>query len=164
MAQKILFIIALGLFMSGCGSSQSISKVETPQAKPTIKAENAKFYIETDEKNLGKQLNPRVLKMKMEQLMADNGLSVVYRIENANYIIRVFTNTAKQKKENNMCYSILTGEIKIYDTLDRLVLVHKIKDISGKNLNYTKAGFDAYNNLAEYMNTVFIPSLKNALK
>ena len=121
MAQKILFIIVLVLFMSRCDSNRRISKIEIPQAKPTVKAENAKFYIETDEKNLGKQLNPKVLKMKMEQLMADNGLSVVYRVENANYIIKVFTNTSKQKKENNMCFSLLTGEIKIYDTLHRLV-------------------------------------------
>ena len=164
MMQKIFLIILVSLLFEGCNITKNATADEVPQAKPGIKAENAKFYIETYEKNLGKEINPKVLRIKMEQLMPDNNLSVVYRIENANYIIKVFTNTFKQKKENHMCYSVLTGEIKIYDSLGRLVLIHKIKGISGKNLNYIKAGFDAYNNLADYMNSVFIPSLKDALK
>ncbi len=122
-----------------------------------------RFFIETHEKNLGKDLNPKVLKKKMEQLFVDNNYLVVFKKENADYIIEVFTNTKKFKKDRRIRYSILFGKIRVLNSYEQAIIEKSIEGINGSQLNYFDAGLDAYNNLSIYMNREFLPKLKEAL-
>lgn len=150
-----------------CASDPFLRKMlrnmDVPKGSTFIKVENPTFFVETNELNFSKELNPKVLKKKMEQLLTNNDYPVVYKKENANYIIEVNTNTAKQKKEGRMFYATLSGEIKVFNADLQLLFLRPIDDVEGVQLNYNEAGFDAYNNLSNYLTRNFLPKLKEAL-
>lgn len=138
-------------------------KMDMPKGQILIRVNNPVFYIETTEKNFGKEMNPKVLKRKMEQLLANNDFPVVFVKEKADFTIEVNTNTAKSKKEGRMHYATLSGEVKVIDSSGKLILMRPIEKVTGVQLNYNDAGFDAYNNLSGYLNRTFLPKLKDAL-
>ena len=140
-----------------------LRKMDMPKGQILIRVNNPVFYIKTTEKNFGKEMNPKILKRKMEQLLANNNYPVVFNQEKADFIIELNTDTKKSKKEGRMRYSTLSGEIKVIDSKNQLVLMRPIEKVSGVQLNYVDAGFDAYNNLSDYLNRIFLPKLKEAL-
>lgn len=140
-----------------------LRKMDMPSGQILIRLKNPIFYIETTERNFGKDMNPKVLKRKMEQLLTNNSFPVVFNREKADFIIEVNTNTSKSKKEGRMHYAILTGEVKVIDANGQLILMKPIENVKGVQLNYNDAGFDAYNNLTNYLNRTFLPKLKETL-
>lgn len=141
-----------------------VRKTDMPAGTTLIELENPSFYVSSKEFNLGKDLNPKIIKKKMEQLLSNNNYPVVYEKQNADFIIDILTDTEKQQKQGRMCTSVLKGEIKVFNASDELVLTRDIRDIKGVQLNYVDAGMDAYNNLSQYLNRNFLPKLKEALQ
>jgi len=140
-----------------------LRNMDVPKGRILIRLKNPTFFIKTDEKNFGKELNPKVLKKKMEQLLANNSYPVVYREENADYIIEANTDTKKLKKEGRQHYAALFGEIKVLNTDAQLLFVRPINEVKGVQLNIKDAGLDAYNNMSNYLNRYFLPKLKEAI-
>jgi len=141
-----------------------LRKMKLPESKVLIKVENPRFFIETNEKNMGAEINPKVLRKKMEQLLANNEYPVVYKKENADYILELTTDTQKANKQGRMHYAQLKGEIEIFNTDMQLIYVRPIEEVSGVQLNYNDAGLDAYSNLADYLNRNFLQKLKEVLE
>lgn len=154
---QLLLLLVIMLILLSLNIHAKTGRLLVTQSVP-------RFFIETHEKNLGKNLNPLVLKRKMVQLFLDNGYTVVYKKANANYIIEVYTNTKKLKKDGRKRYSVLFGKIRVLNSYEQLIFEKPIEGITGSQLNYIDAGLDAYNNLSIYMNRNFLPNLKDEIK
>jgi hypothetical protein len=63
-----------------------------------------------------------------------------------------------------MYYTDLSGVIKILDKQQQLRYVKNIDPITGVQLNYSEAGINAYQKLADYLERSFMQNLNIAIK
>ncbi len=140
-----------------------IRKMDMPSARILIRLKDPKFFVESSELNFNVAMNPKILKGKMEQLLANNGFPVVYSKPDADFTINISSNTNQQKVEGKMFYAILNAEIKVLNTNGELVFSRPVVNITGVQLNLNDAGLDAYNNLSDYLTKNFMPKLKDVL-
>lgn len=143
---------------------QMINKIEPPEAKTKIIVESASLYIESIEKNLGADLSVKPVENKVKQLLARSKYQLVENKEAADFYLEFDLNTSKLKQEGKMHYALLNGSIKLYNNENHVVFLKPVENIQGVQLNYDKAGLDAYEKFANTLETTFINRLKQSIK
>lgn len=139
-------------------------RMKMPEGIVRIQIKNPTFFVSTIEKNLDNLLPDVPISLKIKQLLANNGFPVVADVKDADYRIELEYNTNPEKIEGQMYYVVLSGNIKVMNDQNQLILLKPIEGIKGVRLNNKDAGFAAIDNLADYMNRNLLIKLKQVIK
>lgn len=127
-----------------------ITKTTAPKGKIKVVLSKAKFFIHSEEKNLNKALPSKPIEQKLKKLFLDNGYQLSNAQNEADYTIRVKTNTYRDKNQGKMYYAYLKGEIVLVDKKAE-IMKFSIDQEKGVQLNYEKAGLKAYEELNDML-------------
>lgn len=141
-----------------------IRKMDEASGFITIRIENPVFYVITSETNLNRNLQPKIIENRLKQLLATNDYPVTENKSGADFILEISSLTKTNRNEGKMFYTELSGTIKIFDKQQQLRYVKNLDPISGVQLNYTDAGVNAYQKLADYLDRNFMQHLNQAIK
>ncbi len=122
------------------------------------------FYVVTSELNLNSTLQPKLIENRVKQMLANSGYPVTENRSAADFILEINSSTKINKNDGRMHYTDLSGIIKILDKQQQVRYVKNIDPITGVQLNYTEAGVNAYQKLADYLERSFMQNLNNAIK
>lgn len=141
-----------------------IRKMDEASGSITIRIENPVFYVVTSEINLNSALQPKIIENRVKQLLANSGYPVTENKSAADFILEISSSTKTSKSDGRMYYTDLSGTVKIFDKQQQLRYVKNLDPITGVQLNYSDAGVNAYQKLAEYLERSFMQNLDNAIK
>ena len=105
-------------------------------AKPSI-------FIESTELNLSQTSTNLVLAPMFEHLFLNAGYFISTNRETADYLLKINTNTTAKTQSNGLYSTALNGQIQLYYK-DHVVYDRFLNNISGTQLDYLKAGLNAY--------------------
>lgn len=136
-----------------------INKTNAPKGKIKVVLSKAKFFINSEEKNLNKILSSKPIEQKLRNLFSDNGYQLSNAQNEADYTLKINTNTYRDRNEGKMYYAYLKGEIVVKDK-KKEIMKFSIDQQKGVQLNYEKAGLNAYEELNYRLQKFFDKLLK----
>jgi hypothetical protein len=141
-----------------------LRKIDPPKGQIALRIFNPSFFVITNEKNLDKNLEPKIMDAKLKNMLAQQGFPVVLKMELADYRLELQANTSELKKEGRIHYAGLQGEVKVFNAQEQLVFIKSFENIRGTQLGYPEAGLDAYQNLSDYLSKNLTPKLKELVQ
>lgn len=141
-----------------------LKKVREPKGEISIMVLNPTFFVQVNEQNLDKELTPKIIEPKLEQLLSANKIPVSADKSQADYIMQVEINTQPDGVNGKFHYAKVEGAIKVYSHQEQLVLLQPIENIQGVQLNFEQAGIDGYQKLANYLERNLIHKLNEVVK
>jgi hypothetical protein len=151
---EIRATLNLEMIVTGATQDKVLTDMLTrPQTQLTvipIQVIAPSFYIESVEKSFGAENNARTLARTVEEILLKNDLKIAPTASNADFIIRIETDTEKGGTSYNFYSVFLNGSIQVFEG-DGLVYSYAINRVKGVQNNYQRASVDAYNEAAEYL-------------
>lgn len=121
-------------------------------------------YIESKESNLDQPLSTARMSGFIQQELARSGIRFTEDISAADYILSVVSGTKALGEFNGMYSAGLSAEIRLNDVKNRQSLsTQLIQEIRGVQLNYTRAGEDAYFKAESELRRRVVPALNKVL-
>lgn len=133
-----------------------------PQSQIILNVSAPKVYIETATKTFGKNTGDDV-KNAIKQALVNREFSVVTSSRNADFTLTVTSDVKEGGTQFDMYQAHLSGMFTITDQSGTVYYTEEISNITGVQLNYTRAGEKAYSLLAEQVQEVYIPRFKRFL-
>jgi hypothetical protein len=144
---------------------QLLMNLDVPSATIAVEVQPIKILMKSDEKNLGQDLQMKIVEPALKKRLGDLGCSFVKNENDADYIIEMVSST---KDLGVMWGSMLQSGIEMQIVVeDRAKNAEIYKDglqgIKGYQTSKEKAGIEAYNNLMLDFNKKIFPYLRAAL-
>ena len=127
--------------------SKLVAKISTPQGKVDINVETPNVYIESVEKNMGKVIDNTLISI-LENTIIKKNLSIVENKSNADFIIKINTDTKKGEYfKSTGLYSVnFIGNFKVFNNKGKNVYTYRLTKIKGVGNSYEDAGEKCYKN------------------
>lgn len=123
-------------------------------SKPSIR-------FEIKESNAGVEISDGMVRKTFLNLSKSSG----YVSENnrEDFVCFVETDTKQQSYNNGIYTSLLTGTIVVTDINNKIKYITEITPVKGMQLNYEKAGIEAYNTLIQQINNRYFREIEEAI-
>jgi len=142
-----------------------IETFDVPEARVQFLVEPIKVFLESQEYNLDKPLDFKIIEPVLKKRLMESGCNFVKTSADAQYILQIKSNT---KDEGNIWGKMLQSSIEtsillIDNKINAEIFKESVKDIKGFQLNSEKAGLDAYNNVVTEINKNVFPRLQKVI-
>jgi len=122
------------------------------------------LYLNSDEKNLDSKLSSPRLSRFIQQELIRSGIRFTEDLSRADFVLSVTSNTKALGEFNGMYSTGLTAEIRLDDPVTHQALTAQIiPEVRGVQLNYARAGEDAYFKAESEVRRRIIPALNKVL-
>lgn len=128
----------------------------------TVLVMKPSILIEATEQNLSKTVSHLMLAPMFEHLFLNAGYSVVTNREEADYILKITTNTTARSQAKGLYSTALNGHIQLYRK-DRVIYDRFLNNIAGTQLDYIKAGLSAYEEGARQIEIRYFREFEEAI-
>lgn len=122
-----------------------------------IKTEKPTIFINSEERNQGKNISIKTLEPSVKQVLAQKGYNFVDQAKNADLIINIKANTTSASKYQGIYFSYLDANISIIETSsgEEIYKTH-LDQIKGGGNDFEKAGKKAYITAAKQIKETFL--------
>lgn len=127
-----------------------IAALPNNELRVPIRMELPMLYISSSEKNLGQMLNGGELATILKGELTKSGFSFTNNSAQADLLINLQANTTQGGQSNDFYVSYLNLTLTVKDKRSGLVVFEDgLQSMKGVQLNYTKAGLNAYKKAGE---------------
>ncbi len=124
-----------------------LQNLNTPKTKILLQVSGLTAYIESSEKNLGKDLKVKYIEPRLKQALSDNGFTFTDDVSGADILITIKAQTRKGAQLYNLFSSFGEMTISVTDLSSGAEIYKKaFTNLKGIQLDYTKAGLKALEN------------------
>ncbi|MCF8304656.1 MAG: LPP20 family lipoprotein [Bacteroidales bacterium] len=121
-----------------------VRQLNVPSAKMNISIEEPVFYVESSEENINQPLQEGVLKNSLLDHLRSRGFKTTGAKQSADFIVTINAHTTKGGEMSNRYSALLDFTLSVRDKEGNPVYSGNSRGIEGMNLDYKKAGLDAY--------------------
>lgn len=141
-----------------------IGSLTLPEAHVPIDRTMPKVYFKHSERNLGLDMGNAPLTMALKEELTTRGFRAVDKPSEADLVVDVSADTREAGQSNGFCTALLHHGVKVTDRRTGET-VHEAgkQGVKGIQLDFTKAGADAYKKAALEVRTELVPALLNTL-
>jgi hypothetical protein len=137
---------------------------KTPSAKIVLQLENPKFFVKSNEKNMGESIKGGYLSNTVSKIASTNNFKVVASEKEADYIIDVMVNSTSVGKSFDMETATLNGVVSVFNNKTKAeVYSRNISNQRGVHLKVNEAGLNAYERAAQQLEKSFMEDFLEAL-
>ena len=129
--------------------SKIISRISGPEARIQINILSPSIYIKSIEKQFGELVEVSSLENAFKKEFLQAGFTIALNPEDANYFLEINSNTSKVSNNSGFYSASLNAELKLFNSDLNLIYTDQITQIKGVQLDFDKAGNDAYKNTVE---------------
>lgn len=142
-----------------------LMNMQPPPASIKVAAEQLKIFVQDEELNISKQMDQKYFGPIVTKTISDNGCVLVANKKDADYIIKINSNTQPQGVMwGNMLGVSIAVTFSIIDAKTNIEIYKAgIQNIKGFQTTNENAGLDAYRKSLNDVNNKLIPLLINGL-
>lgn len=140
-----------------------IGKLNSPEARVSVKIEKPKVYIHSIEKNLGAEQNIKPIATSFKSQFSQEGFIIANSANEADFIVEIEAHTDKGTANGNFHTAFLNATIKVTDGKGNNIYSSQINNLKGVQLNFNKAGTDAYKKAVKKVEEEFFTKLKTSI-
>lgn len=141
-----------------------IERFSTPKATVTIHIEKPVVYIESQEFNMGKALDSKIIEQYVKNELSKKGVEFSRTPEGADVVLSIKANTEPLSRSGAIYISKLSiRAVAIDPTTRREILSTALDNIKGFQTDYEKAGLDAYKKAQQEVSLQLVRKLTDAL-
>ena len=141
-----------------------IASLTLPEMRVPIDRIMPKFYLLAAETNLGTPVEAQPLALAMKEVLSANGFREVARQADADLLIDLTAGTREMGESNGFFTAAMDVTLKVRDRRsNEVVYTGGKQSVKGIQLNYSKAGLDAYKKGAADLRNELAPALVNAI-
>ena len=118
------------------------------------------MFIKSSELNFDDTLSSNVLANTFKKEFLESSFSVTNNMDNADYLLDLSSNTEKISSSGGFYSASLNANIKFYDNQLNLLYTYQINNLKGVQLDYSKAGKDAYQKASEQIEKLIFRQLR----
>jgi len=126
-----------------------VAKTSGPSSRMEININSPSVYIKTTETSFGKEQKQQILAGTFSKEFLDAGFIVVNKLEDANYLLQISSETEKISSNSGFYSASLKADINFFDNNLKLLYTNQIVNMRGVQLDYDKASEDAYKKASE---------------
>ncbi|MBU2652217.1 MAG: LPP20 family lipoprotein [Bacteroidetes bacterium] len=115
-----------------------------PSCSMEIRITQPSFFVESDEKNLGRKSADQILKKAFISELYSRNLSVSSTESTADFVVRIEADTRQGEASGNKSVSILKYTLVTSDKEEKALYSYSSRDISGEGQDYLTAERNAY--------------------
>ena len=140
--------------------SKLVAKISGADARVNLTVKKPLIYIKSSELNFDDTLTSNVLANTFKQEFLESAFSVTGILDNADYLLDLSSNTEKISSSGGFYSASLNANIKFYDNQLNLMYTYQINNLKGVQLDYSKAGKDAYQKASEQIEKLIFRQLR----
>lgn len=137
-----------------------IAKISGSDARINLTIKKPLVYIKSLELNFNDTLSSKVLATTFKKEFLESSFQVTSNLENADYLLDLSSNTDKISSSGGFFSASLNANIKFYDNRLNLLYTYQINNLKGVQLDYDKAGKDAYQKASEQIEKLIFRQLR----
>ena len=131
-------------------------QMKLSEERVDVRVRKPNFLLISEELNLGEQMNIRKLAPAVRSYLMQNGFELSSDSTQYDYRIEIQSETKEGGSSYNFYSSFLNGQVRIFRD-GKEVFTHSFSDIKGVQLDYMRAGLDAYDQAAEELKVLVLP-------
>ncbi|NIK73981.1 hypothetical protein FHS56_001494 [Thermonema lapsum] len=141
-----------------------IERFSTPKATVTIHIEKPVVYVESQEFNLDKPLENKIIEQYVKSELSKKGVEFSSTAQNADVVLSIKANTEALSRNGAIHISKLSIQAVAIDPITRReILTTTLDNIKGFQTDYEKAGLDAYKKAQQEVSLQLVRKLTEAL-
>lgn len=140
--------------------SKLVAKVSGADARINMTVKRPQVFIKSAELNFNDTLSSNILAGTFKKEFLESSFQVTSSFENADYLLDISSNTAKISNSGGFYSASLDATIKFYDKTLNLLFTHQINNLKGVQLDYEKAGRDAYQKASEQIEKLIFRQMR----
>lgn len=140
-----------------------IGKLNSPEARVTLKIEKPKVYISSVELNLGNEQSIKPLATSFKAKFSEEGFIIANSAQGADFVVEIQAETSKGTANGNFHTAFLSATIKVTDSEGSTIYSDQINNLKGVQLDFDKAGGDAYKKAAKQVEEEFFIKLRSSI-
>jgi hypothetical protein len=140
--------------------SKLVAKISGADARVNLTVKKPLIYIKSSELNFDDTLSSNVLANTFKKEFLESSFSVTNNMDNADYLLDLSANTNKISSSGGFYSASLNANIKFYDNQLNLLYTYQINNLKGVQLDYSKAGKDAYQKASEQIEKLIFRQLR----
>jgi len=140
-----------------------MESLEFPVYEYPIEIISPKFYIETDEKNMGKAISNGKVEREFRSLIERDGFELANGEELADYILISEVSTQADSEVKGKFSAKLTATFSLKNQKGQTVYSENLSGISGLGSSFESAGEDAYKSLQSKIRINIYPAMYKAV-
>lgn len=137
-----------------------VAKISGSDARINMTIKKPLVYIKSAELNFNDTLPTNVLATTFKKEFLESSFQVTNNLDNADYILDLTSNTDKISSGGGFFSASLNANIKFYDNQLNLLYTYQINNLKGVQLDYEKAGRDAYQKASEQIEKLIFRQLR----
>jgi hypothetical protein len=132
------------------------SSMNMPEERVDVRVRKPNFLLVSEEVNLGEDMQIQKLSPAARSFLMTNGFEISDDSTKYDYRIEIVAETKAGGTSYNFYSSYLNGQLRIFRE-GKEVFTHSFHDIKGVQLDYKRAGLDAYDQAVEEMKVLVLP-------
>ena len=140
--------------------SKLVAKISGADSRINLTIKKPTVYIKSEELNYGKAMATKQLATTFKQAFLEASFHVTSTPEGADYLLDLTSNTEKISSSGGFFSASLNANIKFFDNKLNLLYTYQINNLKGVQLDYDKAGKDAYQKASEQIEKLIFRQLR----
>lgn len=141
-----------------------LSTIQSPKQLVSLAVSGPTIYIKSSESNLGKTSSSTILKDFLVKEIVNEGFVVSDEVSSADLICIVHADTKKGTDNSGICNSYLTASFTIQNKkTSQVIYSGKLLDVKGVQLDFEKAGDDAYKKALKEIEKKILPEMQKVI-
>jgi hypothetical protein len=140
-----------------------VESITFPEYVFPVQIVSPRWYIQTDEKNLGASLSSKNIARTFRNLLSSDGFELVENEDAADYILLCTSDTQSGDAVNGKYMSKLDARIRLTNQQGQVIYTNPVSDISGLGTSFGAAGEDAYQSLESKIKISIYPGMYRTL-
>lgn len=136
-----------------------LSRMKTPSAETRINIIRPKFYVTSDETNLGNPIERKPLADALKRKMLETGFPITDNRSEADYIINIAASTQKTGQAGQYVQVNLNLQLNVTNAAGKSVYTYTADRINASHFEAQTAGVNAYTNAAKRIESNIVEEL-----
>lgn len=137
-----------------------VAKISGSDARINMTIKKPLVYINSTELDFSDTLSNTILATTFKQEFLESSFQVTNNLNSADYLLELTSNTEKISSSGGFFSASLNANIKFYDNQLNLLYANQINGLKGVQLDYERAGRDAYQKASEQIEKLIFRQLR----
>lgn len=137
-----------------------VAKISGSDARINLTVKKPLVFIKSAELNFNDTLTTKALANTFKKEFLESAFQVTNNVKNADYLLDITSNTDRISSSGGFFSASLDANMKFYDNQLNLLYTYQINNLKGVQLDYEKAGKDAYQKASEQIEKLIFRQLR----